>query len=321
MEDKLSLRIYKEAFDFCEKKGLIVELVRMFQIPEPERYAQLNVDEDGLSLLETVRCLFDKNRSLLFLREVETLANKNSVVIEAGIGTGILSFVAAAKGAKVYGVEINKKTFDLVSELKEELVKKGYFMSEQINFNLGDARIYEPPEKVDLLISENNYTGMFYEKQIQIVNHLVKFLKTEGKTVPQKWLDFGFLAQSEFPYKPQSLETFVPLALEGVWIPNIPLSQEFQYTDFDFSKEIDPLIDFSAELPILTDGVINTLVVFSKVLMPSGYLIRRYDCIALNNDMDIALPERKVKKGDIIKFHIKYNCGDEVDKAKIYIET
>ncbi len=320
MKNDICLKIYNEVFNFCDEKGLLVDLVRMFQIPEPERYSQLNVDQEGLSLLETVRCLFDKNRSLIFLREVERLTKEGVVVLEAGVGTGILSFVAAAKGAKVYGIEINKKTFDLVNELKEELVKKGYFKAEQIEFKLGDARKYESPEQVDLLISENGYTGMFYEKQIQIGNHLRKFLKPKGKTIPMEWQDFGILAQSKFPHEPGHFEMFVPSALEGVWIPNISLSQEFQYTNFDFSRDVNFSIDFMKELEILSDGIINALIVYSKVLMPSGYVIGRYDCIALNNDINIALPKLEIKKGDIVQIKIKYNCGDAVEDVKIEVK-
>ena len=238
-------------------------------------------------------------------------------MIEAGVGTGILSFVAAACGAKVYGVEINRRTYELANEIKAVLIKKGFFKSEQIKFSLGDARTYNPNIAADLIISENLYTGMFYEKQIQIGNHLIKLLKPEGLAIPSGWQDFAFLAHSEFPCKPKPKEVFVPLALEGVWIPYTQLSPVIRYTNFDFQKINKETIDCSCVLPALEDGEINSLVVYSQVPMPSGYVIGRYDCIALNNDMVISLPILKIKKGEPINLQLRYNCGDDIKLSEI----
>jgi predicted RNA methylase len=319
MEMEISNKIYNEIFEYLDRKGLIAELVRMFQVTEAERYAELSIDEEGLSLLETIRCFYDKNRSLLFAREVENLCKPGNVVIEAGIGTGILSFVAASCGAKVYGVELNKQTLALANEINTELIKKGFYSSDQISFSLGDAHDYTPAVTADFIISENNYTGMFYEKQISIGNHLIKFLKPKGIFISSGWQDFAFLACSDFPYKPQPKELFVPSALEGVWVPYTQLSPTIQYTNFDFCKTNPEKINVSCDLAILEDGDINSIVVYSKVPMPSGYVIGRYDAIALNNDIVIALPSVKVKKGDVVKLQLEYNCGDDVNQAEISV--
>ncbi len=313
--------IYNEVFAFCEDAGLIEKLKESFKIPEAERYAELNISQGGLDILDAVHCVYDKSRSYIFLHEIDKIIKGGEIVIEAGIGTGLLSFFAAAKDARVYGIELNPAILELANNIKQHLADKKLINPENVQFIIGDATKYIPPEKSDLIISENIYTGMFHEKQVQIMNHLVQFLKEGGKVIPCSLQSFLLLNYSPFPHQPKHLEEFVPSDEEGLIIPAKPLSTEIEYSDLDFHFKNEVSINKTVTIPITIDGELNSVLVYSLVPMESGHVIGRFDTTFLNGDMVIAIqPVISVKTGDKIQVHIAYEYGMQPDNITLEIK-
>lgn len=311
----ISKKIYSEVYAFCEGKGLFERLKQSLRETASEKqYAQKNIEKSGLDVLDAVHCVLDKERSIVFLEEIDKNIEGGETVLEAGLGTGILSFMAAAKGANVYGVEFNPEVLELANEIKAHFIKKGIVKKEKVNFFLGDAMKYEPPEKVDVIISENIYTGMFHEKQVQIMNHLIKFLKEDGKVIPSGLRSFLFLNQAEFPHKPKNKEEF--------WMSGkTPLSSEVEYSNLDFTERVDPLLDKNFTILVNAEGELNSLLIYSTVQMPSGQEIKRHQTIFLNDDVTIALqPPISVEKGEGIKLHLSYTYGSKPEDATIEVK-
>ena len=146
----------------------------------------------------TVHCILDKNRHLP-LEAIEKSVELGDVVVEAGLGTGIMSIMAATLGAEVYGIEINKDTLDLARQLSRVFIENGFFKEKNLNLVEADASTWTPMKQIDLIISENIYAGMFYEMQIPIVNHLLPFISTSGRVVPEVMSSYVILAQAEKP--------------------------------------------------------------------------------------------------------------------------
>jgi len=76
---------------------------------------------------------------MLLLNEVVDTVKENDLVLEAGIGSGLLSYAAASKGAKVCGLEINPSILNLAEEIKKYSHKILKLDLQKINFTKENA--------------------------------------------------------------------------------------------------------------------------------------------------------------------------------------
>lgn len=306
-----SEKVYMSVLEYCKRKGLINNLKKWFKKSETELFYNKNIKNKGLNIIDAVHCLFDKKRSLFFLNELDSLVKENDIVYEAGVGTGLLSFLAATKGAEVWGVEISKETYNLAKNIKSYLEKKKIIPKDKVNFILGNAVSFKLHKKADVVISENIYTGMFYEKQAQIINNSLNFLKNKGCVVPSSVQSYLYLAEAEFPHPVKHKDEVVPSPDKNFYIKSKKLSNKIKYDKADFTKTL-PVNSkkFSFVIPLINKGYINSLVIYSEVTLPSGLIIKRFDTSFLNGDIFIAInPPIKVKKGDIASLNIIYKYG------------
>jgi SAM-dependent methyltransferase len=133
-------------------------------------------------------CLYDERR-VRYLRDaieqtvrrfVEAAQGRDVVVVDAGSGTGLLGLLAARAGAtRVYCVELNP---EFLAVIKHNAQNND--LEKQIIVECDDASVWQPPEQVDIIISEVISAGFFYEPQLQIVNNLRRSLKPGGVVVP-----------------------------------------------------------------------------------------------------------------------------------------
>jgi predicted RNA methylase len=314
-------KIYKEVLSFCEKRGLIKKLEESFLIPESERFKQLNVSKEGLDVLDAVHCVYDKSRTKFFLDSIRQNISKGDVVLEAGIGTGILSFCAASRGAKVYGCEINPEVFKLANAIRIHLEKKNLIPLGSVKFFLNDATVFVPSEKVDVIISENIYTGMFFEYQVQIMNHLIKFLNKGGICIPQKLSSFISFSETVFPRKPKHKELFIPSQEKKEKISYKLLSDPYRYDEIDFTKVSDTSVRYSKSNSLKRGGLFNSFLIYSEVVMPDGCVIGKDDTTFLNNEIIIAVdPPIKFEKGDKVRLDIEYPHGGKPDDLSLSVK-
>ena len=313
--------LYKKIFDYCNKKGLIKKLKKSFILGEEKDYNKLDISSNGLSLLDAVHCVYDKRRTMFFLDEVKKYVKSDSVVLEAGVGTGILSFFASSRSPWVYGFEINPTIFTFANKVKNYLSDKKVFFSKPPVFQLKDATKVQVPESVDVLISENIYTGMFFEQQVQIMNNTLSCLKKDGVVIPHKLEFFIILSQIDLPKKVRNKDIFIPSSERKIHFETKPLSKPVSYELLDFKKQSALGTKKKLSIPITCTGKINSLIIYNEVIMPSGVVIGRTDTTFLNNDIIIAIrPSLKVKRGDIINLHLAYSYGSNPKDAKFSLK-
>ena len=129
---------------------------------------------------EIQECLFDKKRSFEFLKAINKTVKKNDIVVDAGSGSGILGLFAAKAGAKkVFCIESNPRFTKII---KKNAELNG--LSHIIQVIRGDVTKIKLPSKVNVIICELLSTGFFYEPEVQVINHLRKFMKKDGKIIP-----------------------------------------------------------------------------------------------------------------------------------------
>jgi len=164
------------------------DIVKFLNGWEPE-YLTTSESGWGMSTMDAIRCLYDLKRTAIFAKGIKKATdeiarhypNEKLVAIDAGCGTGITSAALALSGFdKVIGIDINHET---ITQAKKFI--KGLGLSNKVLIKFADATTYDPKRKIHLIHSENLYTGIILEPQVQIINHLKKYLKKDGLIIPE----------------------------------------------------------------------------------------------------------------------------------------
>ncbi len=125
--------------------------------------------------------LQDSVRCEAFRRAIREVVTPDSVVLDIGAGTGILSIFAAQAGAKkVYAVEQTQ-----IAKLAKRLVEANGFV-DTITVIQSDIAAVELPEKVDIVVSEwlGGY-GVDENLLPVVVQARDRWLKPDGKMMPE----------------------------------------------------------------------------------------------------------------------------------------
>lgn len=124
--------------------------------------------------------LNDNTRVAGFKAAIEQVVSPGARVLELGGGTGVLSFFAAQRGARVWCVERNP---ELAHEARKTLARNHF--SGELEVIEADAFDYLPPEPVDVVICEMIHVAMLREKQIPVLSSFKKrYLEKFGGPLP-----------------------------------------------------------------------------------------------------------------------------------------
>jgi len=108
--------------------------------------------------------LQDEERVGAFREAIQLCVKPGMKVVELGGGTGILSYLAACKGARVTCVERNPQ---LTDNAKRFLADNG--MDDLVEVITADACDFIPQEPVDVVICEMLHVALLREKQLEVI--------------------------------------------------------------------------------------------------------------------------------------------------------
>jgi len=266
------------------------------------------------------QCLLDFNRTRAFQTAIRAVVRQDDIVLDAGAGSGILSFFAAQAGAKkVYAVEVDPF---LASCLKQSI--RANNLSHIIEVIQDDIHSAALPESVDVLICEMMDTGLMDEMQVTAINTLYKRNVITAKTrlIPFQYdtlIELGFTNFNYYGYKILSPKHDWPhySCRDNGWLPTEfhALSNPHRIGSIDFQRPIDSRVDTSLPIKAKNNGIINAVRISARAHLAKGLILGATN--ALNGDKILPVEETRLAEGQIIQTRVSYQMSGGLASLRV----
>ncbi len=272
------------------------------------------------NLMMVGECLLDFKRGYAFKKAILKTVKKGDVVLDAGTGSGIMSFFAVKAGAsKVFAVEIDSG----IADITKNNIKVNGFESkiEVVNSDLKNiANIIKTP--VDVLIMEMMDTALIAEQQIPAINALYKanIVNNQTKFIPCRMENFLQFTNYNYNFFGFNMPFIIQARNFGT-IKRVKRYFSEKIKIADISLNVPNKIDFISEFEFKStfDGEINSAVISSLTYLTSDISIGATS--DMNMPVVLKLDSIKVKKNQIIKGVISYKFAEGFANLKIKLES
>lgn len=234
---------------------------------------------------------------------------KNKVVCEVGIGTLALTKHYLNDVKKAYLIESNPKVIPFI---KKELKKQGW--DKKVELIHQDALTVTLPEKVDYVVGELMSIFCANEMQVQIFKHMRKFLKPNGKLLPDKIINLAQLCYASFDKPHKHYPLFFTRHLPEQYTPQKIINTIDLYKESKLN-----VIKKTTFKPLLT-GTINAVYIHSWIQIAEGANFTGTDSLMPPTVVKLRKAV-KVKAGESVTLHADYHYGTSLEKAKFWIES
>jgi predicted RNA methylase len=256
--------------------------------------------------------LMDQNRMHSFKSAIHYAVKPGAKVLELGGGTGVLSFFAAQKAAKVYCVEFNP---DMVREARKFLALNPN--GHKVEVIHADAFDYLPPEPVDVVICEMIHVAMLREKQVEVIEsfkrrYLAKFGGPLPVFLPEAVIMAAQPIEQEYDFEGFHAP-IVQFQETGVVYPGtVELGQPAVYSLIDFSQPVDNVFAWEGGILMERSGTLNAMRFITKNVL--AIVQEESNTIDwLNHYMTLPLAQPvKVEAGDLVHVAFQYRAGGSI---------
>lgn len=266
-------------------------------------------------------CLRDVKRTAAFRAAIEGAVKPGDVVLDAGAGSGILSFFAAAAGAsKVYAVEGDE---DLADRLRANVALNG--LERVVEVICHDVRSLSLAERVDVAVAEMIDTWLLDEHQVPALNALRSAGAVDAKTrvIPHRYEAFVAFGGVEFDCYGFKLPFPIPDWQDqdvNFWhpLPFRAIAQAVKVFDADFSRLVDPAFEVAVSVLPTEDGVINAVRLSGLAHLDESVSLR--DTLAFNGNKILPIADVPVTAGESVTFRIRGFRGGSSGRTALAIE-
>lgn len=262
--------------------------------------------------------LADPHRMAAYERALRALVRPGDVVLDLGSGTGVLSMLAARRGAsRVHAVESTA-----VAALSEQLVRDNG-LDDIVTVHRADFRDLEPVEPVDLVVSD--FMGRFIvdDGMLPAVAASRAWMKPGARFCPDRIR--LLLAPVELPLQPVSLferplygldlTAAVPAALDwcyrGLLGHGALLAEPEDYVSL---RPPEVLADFDRDLrfEFLRDGHLRAMAGWFAATLAPGVELDTGPSIETHwGQYLFPVPPVGVRAGDVLRFRLQLTGADD----------
>jgi predicted RNA methylase len=260
-------------------------------------------------------CLKDRVRTLAFRQAIRSVVRPGDIVVDAGAGTGILSFFAAEAGAQhVYAVEIDPL---LVASLHRSVELN--HLTRVVTVVSSDACTAPLPARADVFIGELIETGLMDEMQVPVINALRArgVIGPSTRMIPESYTTFVDLVRDDSNFygfriaAPKHEWPFYSHAEAGWYQGTInALTDKVAVATADFNGRVEPRVASQVTLIGLGDGTANGLRLSGLMRLAPGVMLGPTN--ALNGDKVLHLADEvpvHVGKETVLDLHYRLGEG------------
>jgi predicted RNA methylase len=270
------------------------------------------------------QCLLDFKRTTTLQAAIHATVREGDVVLDAGAGSGILSFFAAQAGAeKVYAVEVDQH---LATCLKRSVEQNGLVGTIEVIH--GDAHSARLPRDMDVFICEMMDTGLMDEMQVTVINSLRQsgVLNSHSRLIPfqyETFVEFGYTDFSYYGFKllmPKHDWSHYASGGNG-WLSTAfyPHFEPYRTRLTDFQEPIEPEVEQRFSLTASSSGLVNAVRISARAHLTKGLVLGATN--ALNGDKVIPLErETRVEEGSVYRAQVRYRMGGGLNSLVVRIQ-
>lgn len=269
--------------------------------------------------------LNDTVRMRGFKAAIDYAVHPGGKVLELGGGTGVLSYFALQKAAKVWCVERNPQ---LVAKAREILSLNPD--GDKIDVIEADAFNYLPPEPVDVVICEMIHVAMLREKQIPVITsfkerYLARFGRPLPQFVPEALIQAVQPVEHDFNFEGYFAPTPLYQDPHALHPRTRDLADPVVYQLLAYQDPLPAQCVWGGSVIAAQAGVLNGLRFITKNIL--AVLAEKQRTIDWHSQyLIIPLPHpMKVAQGDSIQIGFSYEAGaslgDLEDSLKIAVQA
>ena len=261
---------------------------------------------------EISMCLMDVQRTRLWKQAIEDVVRPGDVVVDAGAGTGILGVFAALDGAaRVHAIELHPRFVTLIEHLAERNE-----VADLVDVVAGDATRLQLTEPFDVLVCELLCTGLFFEPEVQIIDHLRKWMKPGGRIIPGRVESFVQLLDAQ--------ETLYGVRIDvdsrsTLLAGDEPVSTKERYDVVDFAEPVGrTMVDAAVTVRARKSRVADAVVITSRAHLTDS-LVTETTRFLFNPEVIFLKEPVELIKGRPYDVHLRYPYGGDTLEATIEV--
>ncbi|WP_407376592.1 methyltransferase domain-containing protein [Methanobrevibacter sp.] len=242
--------------------------------------------------------LNDLDRLSVFFEAIGEYDGNCDLAYDLGCGSGILSYFLNDYFKEIISIESQKDTFGCA--------KENLSCFDNIEVVNSDVLNYKFDKKADLIVCEMMDTALIDEEEVPVLNHAKKYLKEDGKIIPQGVINSAELVNMEREYIH--------------WDENAKYeeySKPVIYSTINFLDEINPDFEGVINFKIINDGIINGLKITTFTKLNDNIICGPTPM--LNPPLLVPVEETSVKRNDFINVKIKYIMGNGIESIETSI--
>lgn len=252
--------------------------------------------------------LNDAARMGAFEEAIGLVVPNGGRVVDLGGGTGILSFFAARRAARVWCIERNPELATVATRL---LHANGADAVEVIE---ADASAWVPPERVDVVMCEMLHVGLLREKQLQVLaafseHYLDRYGPPLPRFLPEATVQAIQPVQQDYVFHGYRAPTPLFQGADTEQSRTVDLGEPSVYHSLLYENELSERISSQGTLEITRAGTLNALRVITKNLL--AILPQEHRSVDwLMNYLVVPLADPfEVEPGDTVQVDLDYVAG------------